>query len=212
VIIAQSFRRKAIVTAIAAGGFASLYEANILDSRFTAAPPPAETLQPPSPGDHATFTATAYCKGQTTASGVRVRTGIAASDPTILPVGSVIDVTARDPKYSGIYTVMDTGPAVQGRHIDIYMWSCYEALDFGRMPIELTVLRLGWNPQATTPTFFERLFRRQTPPRQATPESAAQSKELPPNAPVPPRPAANVAADPLPGVPAVDGVPATDSR
>jgi len=55
---------------------------------------------------------------------------------------------------------MDTGPAIQGRLIDVYMWSCYEALDFGRMPIQLTVLRLGWNPKATTPTFLERLFKR----------------------------------------------------
>ena len=27
---------------------------------------------------------------------------------------------------------MDTGPKVQGRHVDLYMWSCYEALAFGR--------------------------------------------------------------------------------
>ena len=61
---------------------------------------------------------------------------------------------------------MDTGPAVKGRLIDIYMWICYEALDFGRMPIDLTVLRLGWNPQATTPSFFARIFKRSaaTPP------------------------------------------------
>ena len=55
---------------------------------------------------------------------------------------------------------MDTGPSVQGREVDLYMWSCYEALDFGRMPIQLTVLRLGWNPKATTPGFLERLFNR----------------------------------------------------
>ena len=109
---------------------------------------------PPAPGDRVTFSATAYCKGLTTASGVAVQTGIAAADPALLPVGSVIDIDAPDPKYSGIYTVMDTGPAVQGRLIDVYMWSCYEALDFGRMPIQLTVLRLGWNPKATTPGFF----------------------------------------------------------
>ena len=27
---------------------------------------------------------------------------------------------------------MDTGPMVRGRHIDLYMWSCKEALEFGR--------------------------------------------------------------------------------
>ena len=35
-IIAQSFWRKAAVTAVAAGGFASLYEATTLDSRYAA--------------------------------------------------------------------------------------------------------------------------------------------------------------------------------
>jgi hypothetical protein len=39
------------------------------------------------------------------------------------------------------------------------MWSCHEALKFGRKPIRLTVLRLGWNPRATAPGFMNRLFR-----------------------------------------------------
>jgi hypothetical protein len=30
------------------------------------------------------------------------------------------------------------------------MWSCQEALAFGRRAARLTVLRLGWNPRATT--------------------------------------------------------------
>jgi 3D (Asp-Asp-Asp) domain-containing protein len=168
VIIAKSFWRKAIVTVIAAGAFTSLYEVTALDSRYVARLGTAgDPVGLPRPGDRLAFAATAYCKGITTASGVAVQTGIAAADPALLPVGSVIDVSAPDTKYSGIYTVMDTGPAIQGRLIDVYMWSCYEALDFGRMPIQLTVLRLGWNPKATTPTFLERLFKRPsgTPPR-----------------------------------------------
>jgi hypothetical protein len=48
---------------------------------------------------------------------------------------------------------------VQGRHIDIYMWSCNEALELGRREIAINVLRLGWNPKASTPTLVERLFR-----------------------------------------------------
>jgi 3D (Asp-Asp-Asp) domain-containing protein len=161
VVIARSFRRKALVTFVAASAFAALHEVTILDSKYAGRfRVPADPTAPPSQGDTVDFSATAYCKGLTTASGVQVRTGIAAADPAVLPVGSVIDVTARNPKYSGVYTVMDTGPAVKGRVIDVYMWSCHEALAFGRMPIELTVLRLGWNPQATTSTFFERLFRR----------------------------------------------------
>ena len=160
-IIAGSFWRKVVVTVVAAGGFASLYEVTALDSKYVAQlVAPGDPGGHPTPGDRLAFSATAYCKGITTASGVAVQTGIAAADPALLPVGSVIDVSAPDTKYSGIYTVLDTGPAIQGRIIDIYMWSCYEALDFGRMPIQLTVLRLGWNPKATTPSFFERLFKR----------------------------------------------------
>jgi hypothetical protein len=60
--------------------------------------------------------------------------------------------------------VLDTGPAIQGRKIDLYMWSCHEALAFGRKPVRLTVLRLGWNPRATAPGFLDRLFRRPAPP------------------------------------------------
>lgn len=187
-IIAQSTWRKAIVTVIAAGVFASLYEVKALDSKYVARlVAPADPSGPPAPGDRLTFSATAYCKGITTASGVAVQTGIAAADPAMLPVGSVIDVSAPDTKYSGIYTVMDTGPAVQGHLIDIYMWSCYEALDFGRMPIQVTVLRLGWNPKATTPTFLERLFKRSSeksarlpsrPLPQTDPQTIADQKPL----------------------------------
>jgi 3D (Asp-Asp-Asp) domain-containing protein len=166
VVIARSFRRKVLVTAIAACGFAALHDVTIPDSRYVGRfLVPVDPTAPPNPGERVNFSATAYCKGETTASGAQVRTGIAAADPALLPVGSVIDVTARNPKYSGVYTVMDTGPAIKGRVIDVYMWSCHEALAFGRMPVEVTVLRLGWNPQATSSSsFLERLFKRPAPP------------------------------------------------
>jgi hypothetical protein len=72
----------------------------------------------------------------------------------------VIQVDRLGDRYNGIYTVMDTGPAVQGRHIDIYMWNCDEArYEFGRRSAGITVLRLGWNPLASTPRLVDRLFR-----------------------------------------------------
>src|SRR5205823_2730764 len=115
VIIAQSFWRKAIVTVLAAGGFASLYEVTALDSKYVVRlVSTADPSGPPAAGDRLTFSATAYCKGLTTASGVAVQTGIAAADPAMLPVGSVIDVSAPESRYSGSYTVRDTGPAIQG--------------------------------------------------------------------------------------------------
>ena len=148
--LTRSFRRKLIATALGALGFVFLYEATTLDSRYAARQAEQrEASATPAPGARLRFTATAYCKGQTTASGVQVRSGIAAADPDLLPVGSVVQIDSVGERYNGIYTVMDTGPRVQGRHVDLYMWSCYEALDFGRKPIQLTVLRLGWNPKAT---------------------------------------------------------------
>jgi 3D (Asp-Asp-Asp) domain-containing protein len=150
--LSRSTGRKLVATMVAALSFALLHEVTALDSRFAAR---REELRQetaaPSAGARLRFTATAYCKGTTTASGVNVRTGIAAADPDLLPVGSVIQVDNLADKYNGIYTVMDTGPKVQGRHIDVYMWSCNEALQFGRRKMEVTVLRLGWNPKDSGP-------------------------------------------------------------
>jgi 3D (Asp-Asp-Asp) domain-containing protein len=145
-LLSRSLRRKLLATLIAATGFLLVYQATVIDSRgapLAAAGAPAK----PTVGARVGFVATAYCKGQTTASGVSVQAGIAAADEDILPEGSVVEVDGVPEHYRGIYTVMDTGPKVTGRHVDLYMWSCYEALDFGRRDVQLTVLRLGWNPK-----------------------------------------------------------------
>jgi 3D (Asp-Asp-Asp) domain-containing protein len=174
--LTHSLRRKLVVTACAAAGFVLLYEVTTLDSRYAARQAELrESTAPPALGARLRFTATAYCKGTTTASGVQVRTGIAAADPDLLPVGSVIQIENLPDKYSGIYTIMDTGPAVQGRQIDVYMWSCYEALDFGRKSILLTVLRLGWNPRASTPGLIDRMFKE----REATAPLPARPLKVP---------------------------------
>jgi 3D (Asp-Asp-Asp) domain-containing protein len=160
-MISGRFWRKAIVTTAAAIGFVSFYEVTALDSKYVARLATLhDTAALPVPGARLSFSATAYCKGIVTASGVPVQSGIAAADPQLLPVGTVVEIESLPQKYNGIYTIMDTGPAVQGRLVDVYMWSCNEALQFGRRPIRLTVLRLGWNPKATTPSFLDRLFRR----------------------------------------------------
>jgi 3D (Asp-Asp-Asp) domain-containing protein len=160
-IISRSSWRKSFVTAIAAAAFVSLYETTILDSRYAARQATARDPTPlPAPGSRLTYTATAYCKGMTTTSGVAVQTGVAAADPELLPIGSVVDIDSLPGGYNGIYTVLDTGPAVQGRQLDLYLWNCNEALAFGRRSIHVTVLRLGWNPRATTPSFLDRFFKK----------------------------------------------------
>ena len=143
--------------------FVLLYEATVSDSRYGSRQ--AELLKGtlrPIPGARLQFKATAYCKGHTTASGVAVRSGVAAADPEMLPVGSVIQADFESNQYDGVYTIMDTGPEVQGNELDVYMWSCFDALRFGRQDVHLVVLRLGWNPKDTTP-LMETLFHRRIP-------------------------------------------------
>ena len=181
-LISRSLGRKLVATSTVAVGFVLMYETKVIDFRYiervveTADLRPGEALPPG--GLHLRFTATAYCKGTTTTSGVNVRTGIAAADPELLPVGSVIQIGRLGERYHGIYTIMDTGPSVQGRHIDIYMWNCNEALALGRKEIAVNVLRLGWNPKASTSNLIERVFRQR--------EAAQHDTE--PSAPLPSRP------------------------
>jgi 3D (Asp-Asp-Asp) domain-containing protein len=164
------FWRRSALTMIGVCGFVLLYEATVSDSRYAAQQALArETTAPPAPGARLQFSATAYCKGSTTASGVAVRSGVAAADPDLLPVGTVIQAETGFRQYDGIYTIMDTGPKVQGRHIDIYMWSCNEALEYGRRMIRLMVLRLGWSPRASAPSLIDALFRKREAEKEPLP-------------------------------------------
>lgn len=83
------------------------------------------------------FTATAYCLKGRTASGSGVRRGIVAADPRVLPLGTKISLNAG--AYSGSYVVADTGGAVKGRKLDIWVPSCSEARRFGRRSVKVSV-------------------------------------------------------------------------
>jgi 3D (Asp-Asp-Asp) domain-containing protein len=85
-----------------------------------------------------TFTATAYALRGRTASGRTVARGLIAADRRVLPIGTRVRLEAGS--YSGEYTVADTGGAVRGRKIDIWVPSTSEAMRFGRRPVKLTVL------------------------------------------------------------------------
>jgi 3D (Asp-Asp-Asp) domain-containing protein len=95
----------------------------------------------------ATFTATAYSLRGRTASGAGVRRGIIAADRRVLPIGTRVKVEAGT--YTGEYLVADTGGAVRGRKIDIWMPSSGEAMRFGRRNVRLTVLTRT-RPRTTT--------------------------------------------------------------
>jgi 3D (Asp-Asp-Asp) domain-containing protein len=203
-LLTRSLRRRIVVAAGAALGFVLLYESPIFDSPYMPSafrrisraetpvmqpgPPDPQDVAPPAPGLRLRFRATAYCKGTTTASGAGIQTGIAAADPDLLPVGSVIRVEGLSTRYNGIYTILDTGPRVKGRQIDIYMWNCNEALAFGRRTMGLHVMRLGWNPRTSTPDRVRSEFRKRE--AEMTTPGQAPVTAPPPTTPAPPaRPA-----------------------
>ena len=113
-----------------------------------APPPPAQAPADVARSETAprtevrTFSATAYSIEGQTASGVQTRKGIVAADPRVLPLGSRIRVHDAG-AYDGEYVVHDTGPAVKGHEIDIYLPSYAEAKRFGRRAVKVEVLSRG---------------------------------------------------------------------
>lgn len=92
-------------------------------------------------GPATSYLATAYSLRGRTASGRMVSRGLIAADPRVLPLGSRVRV--EHPGYSGEYLVADTGGAIRGRHIDIWIPSSREAMQFGKRTVKLTVLSYG---------------------------------------------------------------------
>ncbi len=88
------------------------------------------------------FSATAYSIEGKTADGTHTRDGIVAADPKMLPLGTRIRVQGAG-EYDGEYVVRDTGRAVKGREIDVYLASDREAKVFGRKPVQVEVVAWG---------------------------------------------------------------------
>jgi 3D (Asp-Asp-Asp) domain-containing protein len=84
------------------------------------------------------FHATAYCLKGRTASGIHTRPGVIAADPSVLPLGTVVHLRAG--RYTGTYTVMDTGGRIKGRRVDVYVPTYREAVEFGRRPVKIKVI------------------------------------------------------------------------
>ena len=90
-----------------------------------------------------TCTATAYSVHGETADGDITKPGqTVAADPAFIPLGSRIKVTGAG-RYSGIYTVTDTGRKIDGREIDIFIPDPAAAKEFGRKTVRVTILKLG---------------------------------------------------------------------
>lgn len=88
------------------------------------------------------FIATAYSVEGTGASGKWSHPGSAAADRNVLPLNSRVRIYGAG-RYSGDYTVEDTGGKVDGHHLDLYMPSTAEAKKFGRQRVKVVVLQFG---------------------------------------------------------------------
>lgn len=72
------------------------------------------------------FRATAYCQTGRTASGTIAGPGTVAVDPSVLRLGARLWVQGYGPGRA-----LDTGGAIRGRRIDLWMGSCAQALRWG---------------------------------------------------------------------------------
>lgn len=84
--------------------------------------------------------ATAYCPtdkgGDFTALGLPARRGIVAVDPRVIPLGTNLYVDGYGPALAG-----DTGSAIRGNRIDLFLDSHHEAVNFGRRRVRVYVLK-----------------------------------------------------------------------
>ena len=120
--------------------------------------PPLRSMPPHSArqvGPPDEFVATAYSIHGKTASGSITRPGIVAADPNVLPLGSQIRVSDAG-AYSGTYLVTDTGGAIGGRRIDVYIPNHAQALRFGRRTVRVQVVRYA-SSRAPRARFHSRL-------------------------------------------------------
>ncbi|MCM0006196.1 MULTISPECIES: 3D domain-containing protein [Bacillus cereus group] len=70
-----------------------------------------------------------------TATGTSVRWGVIAVDPSVIPLGSKVYI----PQFNQTFTAEDTGNAIKGNIIDIFMNTNSQANDWGRRNIEIYV-------------------------------------------------------------------------
>lgn len=92
-----------------------------------------------------TVIATAYCNtsdgGQRTATGASTGYGIVAVDPSVIPLGTKLYITSADGSYVYGYCVAgDTGGAIKGNRVDLFLGSESECRQFGRRSMKVYIL------------------------------------------------------------------------
>lgn len=112
--------------------------ANEIAMQQAAAPAPAAAVAPTAPvaggGRTLTVTATAYTLAGTTATGAPVGYGVVAVDPSVIPLGTRMTI----PGY-GEGVAADTGGAIQGATIDVWVPTAAAAAAWGRRTVTITL-------------------------------------------------------------------------
>lgn len=76
-----------------------------------------------------------------TASGMRAQRGVVAVDPRVIPLGTKLYIESADGSYVYGYAVAgDTGGAIKGNKIDLFMDSYSECMSFGRRTVNVYIL------------------------------------------------------------------------
>jgi len=84
---------------------------------------------------------TASCKGCTgiTATGINLKenpnTKVISVDPSVIPLGSKVNVEGY-----GVAIAGDTGGAIKGKRIDVFIPNKQDAINFGRKQVKVTIL------------------------------------------------------------------------
>jgi len=96
-----------------------------------------EYQEPEPEPETVTFEATAYTwTGCRTATGPWPSRGMVAVDPRVIPLGTELHIEGY-----GSAVAADTGGAIQGQKIDLYMDSEHECLQWGRRKVEVQIRR-----------------------------------------------------------------------
>ena len=88
----------------------------------------------PGHGTKMTVSSTGYCLKGHTATGIPTSHGVIAVDPSVIPLGTRMYV----PGY-GEGVAADTGSAVKGRMIDVWLSSCSQARAWGSRTVTITL-------------------------------------------------------------------------
>ncbi len=102
------------------------------------APKPAPSFTPVGSGTKMTVESTAYTGGGITATGFNLNQNpyakVIAVDPRVIPLGSKVYVEGY-----GYAIASDTGGAIKGNIIDVYLPTQSEAVEWGRRDVQITV-------------------------------------------------------------------------